>query len=113
MTDYLNAEIQPNGPVSEECIRHKLRSFGQAAAYVRQLPYGRNADKNDILCVFADNRGTCSTKHALVKRLADENHIGNIKLMVGMFHMNKKTHLKFPPHWSCTTWRQSLKHIVI
>lgn len=90
MTDYLNAEIQPNGPVSEECIRHNLQTFGQSAAYVRQLPYGRNADKNNILCVFADNRGTCSTKHALLKRLADENHIGNIKLMVGMFHMNNK-----------------------
>jgi hypothetical protein len=89
MTEYLNAEIQPNGPVSEECIRRHLYSFGQAAAYVRQLPYGRNADKNSILCVFTDNCGTCSTKHALLKRLADENQIGNLKLMLGMFHMNK------------------------
>ncbi len=89
MTEYLNAEIQPNGPVSEACIRLHLYTFGQAAAYVRQLPYGRNADKNSILCVFTDNCGTCSTKHALLKRLADENQIDDCKLMLGMFHMNK------------------------
>lgn len=89
MAEYLNFEIQANGPVSEACIRRHLYTFGQAAANVRQLHYGRNADKNSILCVFTDNRGTCSTKHALLKRLADENQIDDCKLMVGMLKMHK------------------------
>src|SRR5690606_38829724 len=37
---------------------------------------------------FSDNCGTCSTKHAVLKQLADENNFDRIKLILGIFKMN-------------------------
>jgi hypothetical protein len=45
-------------------------------------------DKLNALSVFIDNGGTCSTKHALLKRFAEENNRVEIKLMLGIFNMN-------------------------
>jgi hypothetical protein len=39
--------------------------------------------------VFTDHCGTCSTKHALLKELALENKFKELKLMIGLFRMNK------------------------
>lgn len=63
-------------------------SFHQALSYVKHLPYGRNKDKNDISIVLKDGFGTCSTKHALLKRIADKYGYSDIKLMMGIFKMD-------------------------
>lgn len=40
--------------------------------------------------MFTDNKGTCSTKHAILTQLATEHNFNNIKLMLGIFKMNAK-----------------------
>jgi len=80
--------IQAKGPVSLAFLQKGLDSFAQAAAFVKTLPYGRNVDKSNILCVLADNVGTCSTKHALLQNLANENGIANMQLVLGIFAMD-------------------------
>ena len=57
-----------------------------AAQYVCELPYGRNSDPNDPLIVLVEQRGTCSTKHALLRRLASEQRI-DIALVLGICEM--------------------------
>jgi len=57
---------------------------------VRNLPYRRNSDKDDPYCVLSGGGGTCSTKHALLKRLADENGISDVRLMLGIFMMDRQ-----------------------
>ena len=57
--------------------------------------------------MFADNCGTCSTKHALLKRLADENDFKNVKLILGLFRMNKKN----TPEISATLMQNDLEFI--
>lgn len=64
--------------------------FDEAAEFVKNLPYKRNPEKENMFCVFDDNGGTCSTKHALLKKLADENGEKELKLMLGIFRMNGK-----------------------
>ena len=60
-------KIEQNGEISKEFLSRNILTFSQAALFVSQLPYGRNQNKNNLLTVFTDNCGTCSTKHALLK----------------------------------------------
>lgn len=89
MTNQPDFDIKPKGEISIAFLNRNIFTFKQALLFIRQMPYGRNADKQNVVSVFTDNCGTCSTKHALLKRLADENNVHKIKLIVGIFKMNK------------------------
>lgn len=80
--------IENTGPVSEKFIAKNIRTFQEAILFVKELPYQRNENKKDLLTVFNDNCGTCSTKHALLKLLAGENNFKNLELILGIFKMN-------------------------
>lgn len=82
-----NFEILSREPISELFRSLNLNTFSEAANYIQTLPYKRNPDKTDELSVLKDQGGTCSTKHAVLKRLADENKHPAIKLMLGIFSM--------------------------
>lgn len=85
VTDF---PILDKGPVSKAFLERKIRTFAEAANYLQQLKYGRNENKTNLLTVFMDNCGTCSTKHALLKSLADEQCQADYKLMMGIYKMN-------------------------
>ncbi len=63
--------------------------FRAAAQYVCGLPYGRNSNAGDPLIVLTEQRGTCSTKHALLRRLAIEQEL-NLLLVLGIFEMTER-----------------------
>jgi thiol-disulfide isomerase/thioredoxin len=107
MTNQPDFEIKSKGRISKEFVDRNILTFNQANLFVRKLAYGRNADKNNLASVFRDNCGTCSTKHALLKQLADENGFGEIKLIVGLFKMNKKN----TPEISATLFENKLEYI--
>lgn len=86
--EFPDFKLQPKGPVSAAFIDHNMPTFRAAAQFVTALPYGRNKNKNDLITVFTDNSGTCSTKHALLKQLAVEHNDTSIQLMLGLFKMN-------------------------
>ena len=83
--------------ISNQFLQLDLFDFFAAAEYVKNLPYKRNSQKDNPLCVFQDSGGTCSTKHALLKRLADENSFEELKLMLGIFKMNGSNTRKITP----------------
>lgn len=68
----------------------EINYFSEAGEWVKNLPYKRNPDKSDPFCILKDNGGTCSTKHAFLKILAEENNFPELKLMLGIFRMNAK-----------------------
>ncbi|MCD1118481.1 hypothetical protein [Chryseobacterium turcicum] len=74
--------------ISEEFLNRSILDFHSACKYVSELPYKRNTDKNNIKCVFDDLGGTCSTKHAALRKLALENHQSDVKLIIGIFKMD-------------------------
>jgi hypothetical protein len=80
--------IHNKGSVSSRFLQQNIHSFVQAADFIKRLPYKRNANKNDLLTVFDDGHGTCSTKHAILKQLASENNKEDLVLMLGIFKMN-------------------------
>ncbi|MES2484445.1 MAG: hypothetical protein V4581_00630 [Bacteroidota bacterium] len=80
--------IKSNGRVSEAFLQKGIGTFSEACRYIKSLPYGRNADKEAIFGVFDDNCGTCSTKHALLKKLAAENGVA-LTLVTGIYKMHE------------------------
>lgn len=74
--------------ISKAFLKKGISTFAEACLYVKNLPYGRNENKRDPFCVLKDNLGTCSTKHAVLKRLADENSLG-IELVTGIYKMKE------------------------
>jgi hypothetical protein len=57
--------------------------------YVKNIPYGRNANRDDVSLVLKENKGSCSSKHAFLKEAANQNQIPNIKLIIGIYKMNE------------------------
>lgn len=81
------------GFLLSKCKFYKMiqfNTFEEACIFIKNLPYKRNENKENISCVLEDLGGTCSTKHAFLKHYTDENHIPNVKLMLGIFKMNSK-----------------------
>jgi len=64
-------------------------NFEELIDKVKNLPYGRNANRHDFSLVLSENKGTCSSKHAFLKDFADKNEIENVKLYIGIFKMNE------------------------
>jgi len=78
---------------SEENISEKFKSLGiftwsNAMAFVQDLPYGRNANRTNFLLVLTELKGTCSSKHALLKELALENNRNEVQLYIGIYKMS-------------------------
>jgi hypothetical protein len=81
-------KIDSTEVISNCFLQKEIFSFRQASVFVKQLPYKRNTNKDDHVIVLKDGFGTCSTKHAILKRLAMENNKQELQLMLGIFQMN-------------------------
>jgi hypothetical protein len=81
--------LRPAGPVSAAFIAAGIQDFRAAAAFVNAIPYGRTTRLDDVLGVIREHRGTCSTKHALLCRLALEQGL-KIALVIGIYRMNAR-----------------------
>lgn len=88
MTFLPDFEINPNGAISREFLKLNIDRFVQTCKFIQDLVYHRNTNKNDLLTIFTDKCGTCSTKHAILKSLEGENNFPDLKLMIGIFKMN-------------------------
>lgn len=81
---------QNTGIISDEFLNRDIEDFHAACKYISNLPYKRNLDKSNIQCVFNDLGGTCSTKHAVLRKLALENKHSEIRLILGIFKMDSE-----------------------
>jgi hypothetical protein len=79
--------LKPAGGISEAFVQVGSIDYRAAARFVSCLPYGRNAIVNGPLIVLHESRGTCSTKHALLRRLAMEQGI-DVALVIGIYEMH-------------------------
>src|SRR6218665_1646810 len=86
--ELLNFNITSDQEISQLFKQNNCSDFHSASEFIRNLPYRRNLNKDNLATVFIDECGTCSTKHALLKTLADENNQADFKLILGIFRMN-------------------------
>jgi hypothetical protein len=87
-----NFLIKSDGKISKLFIDQSILDFKSACDYIQNLPIGRTKSTIDFTLVFIENKGTCSTKHAILNQLAEENGNFEIELMFGIFLMNSETH---------------------
>jgi hypothetical protein len=64
--------ILESGAVSDTFRSLGIHSFLEACRYVHELPYGYNSDRDDLMILFKERKGTCTTKHAVIATLAAE-----------------------------------------
>lgn len=74
-----------------------MNEFESLIEKVKLIPYGRNSNRHDFSLVVSENKGTCSSKHALLKDFANNNNIPNVKLYIGIFKMNEENTSKIFP----------------
>ena len=64
--------ITEAGPITKTFLSLGIGSFQEACQYVHGLPYGYNSDRDDLMILFKEKMGTCTTKHAVIATLAAE-----------------------------------------
>ena len=69
---FPDKDITKAGIISVEFQSMGIRSFLEACRYVNELPYGYNSDRDDLMILFKEKMGTCTTKHAVIATLAAE-----------------------------------------
>ncbi|MBR9860509.1 hypothetical protein GYB22_07115 [bacterium] len=65
-----------------------MTTWPKAINYVSALPYGRNANRCDPTLVLSEEKGTCSSKHALLKMIADHFGEQDVELIMGIYLMD-------------------------
>ena len=81
-------QISPGKEISDLFLARGVKNFPRACEYVKNLPYRRTSDKVNLPLVLTEERGTCSSKHAVLTALARENNNSDVKLMMGIFKMS-------------------------
>ena len=69
---FPDKEINEAGPISKMFLILGFSSFLKACRYVHELPYGYNTNRDDLMILFKEKMGTCTTKHAVIATLAAE-----------------------------------------
>jgi hypothetical protein len=80
--------LRPVGPAASAFLERGVESYRDAAELVWRLPYGRGSGR-DELRVLDERRGTCSTKHALLARLAREHSVA-VELVLAIYMMDER-----------------------
>jgi hypothetical protein len=86
---FPDAPIDGAGAISLEFTRRGVTGFSDACRYVHQMPYGYNKDRDDIMILFKEGFGTCTTKHAVIATLARELNLSVVK-KIGIYAMTEE-----------------------
>lgn len=88
----------PNSPIlnvgmrSKQFLKKQLVNFHEAIDYVYQLKYAPPSEPFNFKLILEEEKGTCSTKHALLVALATELDLP-VQLGLGIYNL---TPLRFP-----------------
>ena len=80
--------IVGQGPMVRTFLNMGVKEFRDACRYVHELPYGYNSDRDDLMILFKENMGSCTTKHAVIATLAAELEIP-IDKYIGIYAMTE------------------------
>lgn len=84
----MSYKLTSNKKLTTLITSFNIFSWDELLKFIQQLPYGRNANRYDVSLVITEQKGSCSSKHAFLKAVADENDIPNIQLILGIYTMN-------------------------
>ena len=84
-----DAEIKDKGEISKRFLELGITSFREACEYVHNIEYGYNRNYDDKMILFKENKGSCTTKHAIISGLAEELNIPLYKY-VGVYKFTEE-----------------------
>lgn len=85
-TDY---KLKSKDKLTELTKSNGVETWNELTNFIKNLPYGRNKNRIDFGLVLSEKKGTCSSKHALLKNIADLNNVPNINLVIGIYRMTE------------------------
>jgi len=77
------------GIISAKFLSLRINRFIDACRYVQDLPYGYNTNRDDLMILFKENMGTCTTKHAVIATLGNELNLPIAKI-IGIYAMTEE-----------------------
>ena len=83
-----NHPLPSNDALTQLVRKNGITSWNEVVEFVKKLPYGRTTNRADFGLVLSEKKGSCSSKHAFLKCMADLNTIPNVKLILCIFRMN-------------------------
>jgi hypothetical protein len=75
--------------VSDRFLSLGINRFIDACRYIHTVPYGYNSNRDDPMILFKENKGTCTTKHAVIAALAKEMNLP-IKKNIGIYALTEE-----------------------
>lgn len=90
MLDLEEIELTSSDELTLEIVESGLVSFADLIRSVRCFHYGRNTNRHDLSLVWRERKGTCSSKHAFVKHIANLNGVTGLDLVMGMYLMTSE-----------------------
>jgi hypothetical protein len=87
-SDFPDKPISPSGAVSNCFLSLGIDTFRKACRHVHELPYGYNANRDDLMILFKEKMGTCTTKHAVIATLSVELDL-SIEKNIGIYAMTE------------------------
>jgi len=81
-------EIRSTKEYSQLANAIGIHNLSQLCEWLKNLPYNRTSNRSDISLVIKEKCGTCSSKHALIKSIAEENNFQDFKLIIGLYKMH-------------------------
>ncbi len=82
-------KLMERGLISRKFLELGITELSQAIEYVHSMKYGYNSNYDDPFILFKENKGTCTSKHATIARLAKELDIPLFKT-VGIYKMTEE-----------------------
>ena len=87
-TVFPDRTIIKAGTISNHFLSSGIKNFLDACLYVHNLPYGYNSDRDDLMILFKEEMGSCTTKHAVIATLAAELDMP-INKSIGIYPMTE------------------------
>lgn len=81
-------KLKSSRELSKLVKKKDINTWNELLSYVRQLPYGRNKIRTNFSLVITEEKGTCSSKHAFLKAVAQENDL-DVKLILCLYKMTE------------------------
>ena len=85
---FPNRPIAGAGAVSSRFLGLGIDSFHRACRWAHHLPYGYNTNRDDLMILFEEKMGTCTTKHAVIATLAAELKLA-VEKNIGIYAMTE------------------------
>ncbi len=77
------------GHLSSQARDRGLENLQELIDYLRSIPYGRSSTRGQLDLVIKENKGTCSSKHALLAAIAIEQGWDFVELILCIYKMDE------------------------